>query len=147
MKALPAAMATGCIHSGTMAGKLNGVMPATTPSGWRRVCTSTPVEASALNSLLDAWLIPQTNSIVSRPRAISPRASSTVLPCSLEITSASSCSCVTMSSRMRNRIMVRLASEVRPHVFCASVATRTASSTVVASPTSSWALTSPLDGL
>jgi hypothetical protein len=68
MKALPAAMATGCIHSGTMAGKLNGVMPATTPRGWRRLCTSTPVEASALNSLLDAWLMPQTNSIVSRPR-------------------------------------------------------------------------------
>ncbi len=35
MKALPQAIATGCIQSGTMAGKLNGVMPATTPSGWR----------------------------------------------------------------------------------------------------------------
>ena len=30
---LPHAMATGYIHSGTMAGKLNGVMPAQTPSG------------------------------------------------------------------------------------------------------------------
>ncbi len=28
-------MASGYIHSGTMAGKLNGVMPATTPSGWK----------------------------------------------------------------------------------------------------------------
>jgi hypothetical protein len=35
MKVLPQAMATGYIHIGTMAGKLNGVMPATTPSGWR----------------------------------------------------------------------------------------------------------------
>ena len=35
MKALPQAMATGNIHMGTMAGKLNGVMPATTPTGWR----------------------------------------------------------------------------------------------------------------
>ena len=35
MKALPHAMATGNIHMGTMAGKLNGVMPATTPTGWR----------------------------------------------------------------------------------------------------------------
>ena len=34
-KALPQAMAFAHIHSGTMAGKLNGVMPATTPSGWR----------------------------------------------------------------------------------------------------------------
>ncbi len=33
--ALPQAMAMGNIHIGTMAGKLNGVMPATTPSGWR----------------------------------------------------------------------------------------------------------------
>ena len=36
MKALPQAMASGYIHIGTIAGKLNGVMPATTPSGWRR---------------------------------------------------------------------------------------------------------------
>src|SRR5436305_11650604 len=35
MKALPVAMALAHIHSGTMAGKLNGVIPATTPSGWR----------------------------------------------------------------------------------------------------------------
>jgi hypothetical protein len=35
MKVFPQATAIGYIHSGTMAGKLNGVMPATTPSGWR----------------------------------------------------------------------------------------------------------------
>ena len=35
MNALPQAIAVVHIHSGTMAGKLNGVMPATTPSGWR----------------------------------------------------------------------------------------------------------------
>nr|BFE87498.1 hypothetical protein GCM10020093_100990 [Planobispora longispora] len=33
--ALPQATAMGNIHIGTMAGKLNGVIPATTPSGWR----------------------------------------------------------------------------------------------------------------
>ena len=32
---LPVAIATGYIHIGTMAGKLNGVIPAQTPSGWR----------------------------------------------------------------------------------------------------------------
>jgi hypothetical protein len=32
---LPHATATPNIHIGIMAGKLNGVMPATTPSGWR----------------------------------------------------------------------------------------------------------------
>ena len=34
-KVLPQASATGNIHMGTIAGKLNGVMPVTTPSGWR----------------------------------------------------------------------------------------------------------------
>ena len=35
MKQLPTAIATPNIHIGIMAGKLNGVMPATTPRGWR----------------------------------------------------------------------------------------------------------------
>ncbi len=34
-KVLPHAIATGNIQAGTITGKLNGVMPATTPSGWR----------------------------------------------------------------------------------------------------------------
>jgi hypothetical protein len=34
-KQLPQAMAGAHIHMGTIAGKLNGVIPATTPSGWR----------------------------------------------------------------------------------------------------------------
>src|SRR5881394_4467171 len=42
---LPHAMATGYIHIGTIAGKLNGVIPAHTPSGSRKLNTSTPVEA------------------------------------------------------------------------------------------------------
>ena len=40
-KALPQAIATGCIHIGTITGKLNGVMPATTPSGSRNEYVST----------------------------------------------------------------------------------------------------------
>ena len=35
MNVLPVAIAVANIHIGTMAGKLNGVIPATTPSGWR----------------------------------------------------------------------------------------------------------------
>src|SRR3954453_4775355 len=38
---LPHARAGAHIHIGTIAGKLNGVMPATTPSGWRIEYTST----------------------------------------------------------------------------------------------------------
>jgi len=44
MKLLPQAIATGNIQHGTMHGKLNGVMPATTPSDWRIVQLSMPVE-------------------------------------------------------------------------------------------------------
>ncbi len=42
---LPHARAGAHIHIGTIAGKLNGVMPATTPSGCRIEYTSTPVDA------------------------------------------------------------------------------------------------------
>ena len=35
MNVFPRAIAVANIHIGTIAGKLNGVMPATTPSGWR----------------------------------------------------------------------------------------------------------------
>ena len=48
MNALPHAMATGNIHMGTMAGKLNGVMPAHTPTGWRIENTSTSVDTCSL---------------------------------------------------------------------------------------------------
>ncbi len=34
-KVLPQARALANIHIGTIAGKLNGVIPATTPRGWR----------------------------------------------------------------------------------------------------------------
>ena len=44
MNVLPQAMATGNIQHGTMNGKLNGVMPATTPSDWRIVQLSMPVD-------------------------------------------------------------------------------------------------------
>ena len=43
-------MASGYIHIGTIAGKLNGVIPATTPSGWRIVYVSTPVETCSEKS-------------------------------------------------------------------------------------------------
>ena len=48
MNALPQAIATGYIHIGTITGKLNGVMPATTPSGWRTVQLSMPVETCSV---------------------------------------------------------------------------------------------------
>ena len=51
-------MALASIHSGTMTGKLNGVMPATTPTGCSTVCTSTPRDdlraVRALQEMRDA---------------------------------------------------------------------------------------------
>src|SRR5258706_155967 len=43
MNVLPQAIAIGNIQSGTIAGKLNGVMPAQTPTGWGSVGGATPV--------------------------------------------------------------------------------------------------------
>ena len=48
---MPAAIATGKNHIGTIAGKLNGLMMPTTPSGWRMLLTSTPVETSGVAAL------------------------------------------------------------------------------------------------
>ena len=81
-KALPHARALANIHTGTMTGKLNGVIPATTPRGWRMEYTSTPVDACSLYSPLRRWGTPQANSMFSRARATSPRASAVTLPCS-----------------------------------------------------------------
>ena len=87
-KALPQASATGNIHIGTMQGKLNGVMPATTPSGWRSEWLSTLVPTFSVTSPFSRCGMPTANSTTSSPRVTSPSASSWVLPCSAEISSA-----------------------------------------------------------
>src|SRR5699024_7261305 len=87
---LPEAMATGKNHSGTMAGKLNGEMIADTPTGWRMDCTSTPVEAFSEYSPLSRYGALQASSTTSMPRATSPSASSSTLPCSSVMIAASS---------------------------------------------------------
>ena len=105
MKVLPQAMATADIHIGTMAGKLNGVMPATTPRGWRRECMSTPVDTPEENSPLSRCGMPQANSTTSAPRMREPLASARTLPCSEEISAASSSAC--FSSRVLNLNITR----------------------------------------
>ena len=102
MKQLPQASATGNIHIGTMAGKLNGVMPATTPSGWRSEWLSTPVPTFSVNSPLSSCGAPVANSTTSRPRWTSPLASDSTLPCSAVMMAASSS---VRSSRMRRNLL------------------------------------------
>ena len=72
MKVLPHAMAVANIHMGTIAGKLNGVMPATTPSGWRIEYTSTPPATCSLKPPFSRCGMPHANSTFSMPRATSP---------------------------------------------------------------------------
>ena len=50
MNALPAAIANGYIHIGTMQGKLNGVMPTQTPRGWRMLWESIPLATFSSDS-------------------------------------------------------------------------------------------------
>src|SRR6185369_12535267 len=59
----PHAIAIGYIHIGTIAGKLNGVMPATTPSGWRIEYESTSVETFSLYSPFARSAMPHANSM------------------------------------------------------------------------------------
>ena len=144
---LPQATALGIIHSGTMAGKLNGVMPATTPSGWRTVWTSTPVEAWELKLPLSRSPRPHANSMFSNPRATSPSASECTLPCSA--VNRAAISAALASTRFRNECIsfVRVASDVCRHSSKAALDEATAASTssTLARPTS--ADCSPVAGL
>ena len=142
----PAAMATGKNHIGTIAGKLNGLMIPTTPSGWRIEATSTPVEAFSVCPPLSRCGMPQANSTTSRPRATSPAASERTLPCCEVMISASSPPRALSSSRKRNRTWLRLASEVSRHAGKAAFAAAitVAASSAVASGT--WAVIAPVAG-
>ena len=75
MKVLPQANAIGNIHIGTMAGKLNGVIPTVTPSGCKDEWISMPRPACSENSPFNKWGIPHENSTTSKPRVNSPQAS------------------------------------------------------------------------
>ncbi|MNC59704.1 hypothetical protein D3C75_1095320 [compost metagenome] len=90
MKQLPVTSASGIIHSGTITGKLNGVTPAQTPSGWRRFQLSMPPPMLSLNSVFNRFGAPQAYSTISMPRVTSPLASENTLPCSRLMISASS---------------------------------------------------------
>ena len=75
IKAFPQAIAFGNIHIGTIAGKLKGVIPATTPKGCGIEYTSIEVAACSLKVPFSRCGIPHENSTASSPRETSPRAS------------------------------------------------------------------------
>ena len=88
---LPQASATGNIHIGTMAGKLNGVMPATTPSGWRSEWLSTP-RADILGELALQQLRDAAGELddLEAARGSRPWRRDRTLPCSAVMSAASS---------------------------------------------------------
>ena len=93
-KVLPQAIATGCIHIGTITGKLNGVMPATHPE---RLAEASRVDAGG--DLVGVLALEQRAGCRRRtrrpPGRAAPRraASESTLPCSSETISASSSTC------------------------------------------------------
>ena len=121
--ALPQASALAVIQSGTMTGKLNGVMPATTPTGWRSELTSTPFETWLEKPPLRWEPSPQANSMFSRPREISPSASAWTLPCSAVMIEAISSRRAWTRCRKENMTSVRADSEALPHDAAARRAT------------------------
>ena len=87
---LPHAIAEATIHSGTITGKLKGVIAPTTPTGCFSECTSTPRATCSECSPFSRCTSPAANSTFSMPREISPAASESTLPCSLVRIAASS---------------------------------------------------------
>jgi hypothetical protein len=77
---LPAAIAMGKNHIGTMAGKLNGEMIPTGPIGCRMEWTSALVEAFSVIPPFSRWGIPQANSTTSWPRDTSPAGPAWLMP-------------------------------------------------------------------
>src|SRR5581483_8788632 len=145
-KAFPHARAIGTIHMGTIIGKLNGVIPAATPTGCRIEKVSMLVDTFSEKSPFSRCGIPHANSNTSSPARISPIASNRTLPCSLEMTRASSSTCSSRSCRKPNSTSARRVSDVVPHSGCAATAASTARSTTasVAKATRAW--TSPVAG-
>lgn len=91
-------------------------------------------------------MIPQAYSTTSRPRTTSPRASSTVLPCSEAMVRARSFSCAVSSSRSRNITRVRRVSEESPQDSKALAAAATAASTSAGSAARTRACSAPVAG-
>src|SRR5436190_216943 len=131
MNVLPQAIATGNIHIGTMAGKLNGVMPAHTPSGWRNDQLSMPPPTLSLCWPFSSCGIPHANSTTSRPRVSSPFASLSVLPCSRVINAAISPKCVSSSSLNLNSTRARFSAGVSLQPGRAALAAATERSTTL----------------
>ena len=103
----PQATANGRNQSGIIAGKLNGVMAATTPTGCRTISTSTPPATCSRFSPFSSDGAPQATSTDSMPRPTSPIASDSVLPMSVVTIRPSSSRWRSSESRNANSARAR----------------------------------------
>ena len=122
-------------------------MPATTPSGCRIEYTSTPDAACSLNPPFMSSGTPHAYSTFSRPRAISPCASASTLPCSAVRIFASSSMLSCSRWRNANSTPLRLDSDAERHSALAAFALATAASTSSRPARSTSALCNPVAGL
>ena len=144
---LPQAIATGYIHIGTIAGKLNGVMPAQTPSGWRSEWVSIDGPTWRENSPFRSCGMPQQNSTTSMPRWTSPTASSWTLPCSAEMALAIRSMFRSRRSLKRKKKRARFSGGMSAQAGSASFAAATAASSSAAVESGRIADCSPVAGL
>ena len=144
---LPQTTAKGRNHSGTIAGKLNGEMAATTPSGWRITVQSMLLAMFSSPYPISIDGAPQATSTHSMPRRTLPRDSSSVLPCSVVTIRAISSKCSSSSCLNLNIVRARTAGGVSLQAGNAAVAAFTAASTSAAVESGVRAMTVPLAGL
>src|SRR6266700_666629 len=130
---LPQAIAMGNIHSGTMKGKLNGVIPTQTPTGYRVDQLSTEVPTRSTVSPIINVGAPQANSMHSMPRSKDPCASSVVLPFSSVSSATNSREFASSSSRNLKSTLQRCTTGVllqAGNAFCAAATAAEISSAV-----------------
>ena len=121
-KAFPAVIASGNIHKGIIAGKLNGQMPAHTPSGKRYEMVSIVVDKPIMEEPSNCDEIWQAASTTSSPRWMSPMASAVVLPFSIVMSVARSFILFRINAWYWNMMRCRCCTDTSFHSFCASFA-------------------------
>ncbi len=146
-KVLPQAIAIGNIHSGIIAGKLNGVMPAHTPRGCSSVYVSTPLATLLASSPSCRLPMLAACSTTSSPRNTSPSASASVLPCSAVRRAASSFMFSRINCWYFRKMRARAPMGVLRQILNAFAAAATAASTSSAVASGTRASTACVAGL
>ena len=143
----PHAIAIGNIHIGTITGKLNGVIPATTPNGCISDQESIPCPTLTECSPFNKCGMPQANSTTSSPRVTSPAASFSTFPCSAVIILARFSRLASTSSLNLKSTLARFKGVVSDQAGKAVLAATTAVLTSLASARETRADSVPVAGL